>query len=124
MSDEYKALFENETWELIRRPYVAHIIRWLWLYHHKFHDDGSLAGYKARLVSNGKSQQVDVDCDDTFSPIVKTTFIHIVLTLTISFSWLIYKLNVKNAFLHENLAKNIYMHQPEFNWRLTSSLRM
>ncbi|GKA93094.1 ribonuclease H-like domain-containing protein [Tanacetum coccineum] len=39
----------------------------LWLFKHKFNEDGSLSRYKARLVANGRSQQQGIDCDETFS---------------------------------------------------------
>ncbi|XP_071712682.1 uncharacterized mitochondrial protein AtMg00810-like [Rutidosis leptorrhynchoides] len=43
----------------------------MWLSKHKFNADGNLSRYKALLVANGRSQQIGVDCDETFSPVVK-----------------------------------------------------
>nr|GEX89253.1 ribonuclease H-like domain-containing protein [Tanacetum cinerariifolium] len=40
--------------------------------------------YKARLVANRRSQQQGIDCDETFSPVVKLTTIRTVLSLAIS----------------------------------------
>nr|GEX64865.1 hybrid signal transduction histidine kinase M [Tanacetum cinerariifolium] len=37
----------------------------------RFHADGTLRRYKACLVANGSSQQLGVDFDETFSPVVK-----------------------------------------------------
>ncbi|GJR63103.1 ribonuclease H-like domain-containing protein [Tanacetum coccineum] len=48
---------------------------------HKFHADGTLSRYKARLVANGSSQQFGVDFDETFIPVVKPATIHTVLAL-------------------------------------------
>uniref|UniRef100_A0A251VD12 Putative ribonuclease H-like domain-containing protein n=1 Tax=Helianthus annuus TaxID=4232 RepID=A0A251VD12_HELAN len=112
MNDEYSALIENNTWELVPRPDGAHIIRCMWLFRHKFHANGTLQRYKARLVVNGKSQQVGVDCFDTFSPVVKPTTIRTVLSIAVSRTWPIHQLDVKNAFLHGDLNETVYMFQP------------
>lgn len=78
----------------------------------KFHANGTLARYKARLVINGRCQQVGVDCNETFSLVVKPSTIHTVLSLVVSRSWPIHQLNVKNAFLHVDLQETAYMFQP------------
>ncbi|GKD59249.1 ribonuclease H-like domain-containing protein [Tanacetum coccineum] len=68
--------------------------------------------YKARLVANGKSQQLGIDCDETFSPVVKPATIRTVLSLAVSHQWPIHHLDVKNVFLHGELSETVYMHQP------------
>nr|GEZ17458.1 ribonuclease H-like domain-containing protein [Tanacetum cinerariifolium] len=65
----------------------------MWLFKHKFHADGTLSRYKARLVANGSSQQLGIDCDETFSPVVKPAIIRIVLSLAVSRKWPIYHLD-------------------------------
>ncbi|GJZ62018.1 ribonuclease H-like domain-containing protein [Tanacetum coccineum] len=47
------------------------MVRSMWLFKHKFHADETLSRYKARLVTNSSSQQLYVDFDETFSPVVK-----------------------------------------------------
>ncbi|KAK1431723.1 hypothetical protein QVD17_08300 [Tagetes erecta] len=84
----------------------------MWLFRHKFKPDGTLDRYKARLVVNGKSQTLGIDCDETFSPVVKPATIRTVLSIGLSKSWPIHQLDVKNAFLHGNLNETVYMHQP------------
>ncbi|KAJ9547106.1 hypothetical protein OSB04_019649 [Centaurea solstitialis] len=106
------ALIKNGTWELVPRPSGTNIVRSLWLFRHKFHADGSLSRYKARLVANGQSQQIGVDCDETFIPVVKPATIRTVISLALTRSWPIHQLDVKNAFLHGNLTETVYMYQP------------
>ena len=103
---------DNHTWDLDPRPPDANIIRCIWLFRHKFNANGTLQRYKAQLVVNGKCQQVGIDCDETFSPVVKPTTIRTVLSLAISRGWSIHQLDVKNAFLHGDLNETVYMFQP------------
>jgi histone deacetylase 1/2 len=64
MKDEYDALIENKTWELVPRPSNANVIRSLWIFRHKKKSDGSFERYKARLVGNDANQQSGVDCGE------------------------------------------------------------
>ncbi|GJS54178.1 zf-CCHC domain-containing protein [Tanacetum coccineum] len=76
MLDEYNALITNSMWVLVPRPTNVNIVRSMWLFRHKHNADRSLSRHKARLVANGRSQQQGIDCDDTFSPVVKPATIH------------------------------------------------
>ncbi|GKF60609.1 ribonuclease H-like domain-containing protein [Tanacetum coccineum] len=77
-----------------------------------FHADGTLSRYKARLVATGSSQQLGIDFDETFSPVVKPATICTVLSLVVSRKWPIHQLDVKNVFLNGDLSETVYMHQP------------
>ncbi|GJX80298.1 ribonuclease H-like domain-containing protein [Tanacetum coccineum] len=55
---------------------------------------------------------IGVDCDETFSQVVKPATIRTVLSLAASQHWLCHQLDVKNAFLHGHLLETVYMHQP------------
>ncbi|KAJ9542159.1 hypothetical protein OSB04_028665 [Centaurea solstitialis] len=112
MNEEYHALIKNKTWVLVPRPPRVNMVWSMWLFRHKYHADGSLSRYKARLVANGRSQQQGIDCDETFSPVVKPATIRTVLSIAVSQHWPIHQLDVKNAFLHGHLQETVYMHQP------------
>jgi len=112
MADEYQALIDNDTWRLVLRPPGVNIVTGKWIYKHKFHSDGSFARHKARWVIRGFTQRHDIDCDETFSPVVKPATIHVVLSIATSRRWPIHKLDVKNAFLHGHLEETVYCHQP------------
>lgn len=109
---EYGALIKKRTWILVPRPKDTNIVRSMWLHKHKFNADGTLKKYKSRLVANGKSQQLGIDCDETFSPVVKPATIRTVLHIALARGWPLHQLDVQNAFLHGDLAETVYMHQP------------
>ncbi|GKC66583.1 ribonuclease H-like domain-containing protein [Tanacetum coccineum] len=112
MCDEYNVLIKNKTWTLVPRPPDTNIICCMWLFRHKYLADGSLSCYKAHLVVNGSTQLKGIDVDETFSPVVKIGTIQTVLSLACSRHWLVHQLDVKSAFLHADLTKAVYMHQP------------
>ncbi|GJS31421.1 ribonuclease H-like domain-containing protein [Tanacetum coccineum] len=112
MLDEYNTLITNRTCVLVPRPTNVNVVHSMWLFKHKFHADGSLSRYKARLVANRRNQQQGIDYDKTFSPVVKLATIRTVLSLLVSCDWPIHQFDVKNAFLHGQLSKTVYMHQP------------
>ncbi|KAJ9552074.1 hypothetical protein OSB04_016119 [Centaurea solstitialis] len=112
MQEEFSALIDNKTWEHVPRCPNMNVIRSMWIFKHKLKSDGSLERYKARLVGDGRTQQVGVDCSDTFSPVVKPATIRTVLSIALHHRWDISQLDVKNAFLHGTLHETVYMHQP------------
>nr|GEX53756.1 ribonuclease H-like domain-containing protein [Tanacetum cinerariifolium] len=112
MYDEYNALIKNGTWLLVSSSAGVNMVRSMWLFKHKFHADGTLSRYKARLIASGSSQQLGVDFDETFSPVVKPTTVRTILSLVVSCKWHIYQFDVKNAFLNGDLSETVYVHQP------------
>ncbi|GJX59313.1 ribonuclease H-like domain-containing protein [Tanacetum coccineum] len=112
MYDEYNALVINGTWILVSRPSCVNLVCSMWLFKHKFYVDETLSHYKACLVANGSSQQLGINCDETFSLVVKPDTIHTILSLAVSRKWPIHQLDVKNAFLNEDLSETVYIHQP------------
>jgi hypothetical protein len=112
MEKESDALIPNNTWELLPRHVDSNVVTDKWIFKHKFNSDGILERYKARWVLRGFTQRPDVDYDETFSLVVKSTTVRIVLSQAVSRFWPIHQLNVKNAFLHSTLSEIVYCSQP------------
>ncbi|KAL9255842.1 Retrovirus-related Pol polyprotein from transposon RE1-like protein [Drosera capensis] len=101
----------NET--LVPYPVTKNVVGCQWVYKIKYNSDGSVERYKARLVALGNHQREGLDFREIFCPVVKpTTTVSLVLSLTVSFQWVVRQLDVKNAFLHGHLTEEVYMRQP------------
>nr|GEX66106.1 ribonuclease H-like domain-containing protein [Tanacetum cinerariifolium] len=57
-------------------------------------------------------QQQGIDCDETFSLVVKSATIRTVLSLAVSCDWPIHQLDVQISFLHGHLSETVCMHHP------------
>ena len=74
--------------------------------------DGQVDRLKAYLVAKGYTQQYGLNYYDTFSPVAKIALVHLLLSMAAMRSWPLFRLDIKNVFLHGDLAKEEYMEQP------------
>ncbi|RVX13320.1 Retrovirus-related Pol polyprotein from transposon TNT 1-94 [Vitis vinifera] len=113
MQDEMKSLHENHSYELVELPKGKRALKNRWVYRVKQEEHASQPRYKARLVVKGYSQKKGIDFDEIFSSVVKMSSIRVVLGLVASLDLEIEQMDVKIAFLHGDLNKEIYMEQLE-----------
>lgn len=73
----------------------------------KLNADGTIDTFKSRLVVKGNDQKGGIDYLETFSPVVRTTTITVVLGVATAKNW-----SITSAFLHRDLHEDIYMKQP------------
>lgn len=112
VSGEYDAHARNQTWELVPPTATQNIVGCKWVFKIKILPTGDLDKYKARLVAKGFNQQYGVDYSQTFSLVIKTTTIRLVLDIAVRKAWPITQLDVNNAFLQGTLTEEVYMSQP------------
>jgi hypothetical protein len=53
-----------------------------------------------------------INYDETFTPVVKMDSIHLALSIAVAKGWEFHHMDVKNAFLHNDLSEDIYMEKP------------
>lgn len=78
----------------------------------KHNANGIVHKLKSMLVAKGFQQNLGILYSDTFSPRVKSTTIRIIITLVVSFGWVIHQVDIINTFLNGNLQEKAYMTQP------------
>jgi hypothetical protein len=83
MTEEFTALQQTRTWNLVPRPPDVNIVGSKWVFKTKQLPDGSVDKYKARLVARGFTQQHNIDYGDTFIPAVKPATVRLVLSLSL-----------------------------------------
>nr|GEZ14654.1 retrotransposon protein, putative, Ty1-copia subclass [Tanacetum cinerariifolium] len=84
-----------------------------WIFKKKMKVDGTIDKYKARLVIKGFIQREGLDYFDTYSPVTRITSIRMILTIAALRNLEVHQMDVKTAFLNEDLEEEIYMNQPE-----------
>jgi hypothetical protein len=104
----------NQTWTLIDHPKdkSINIVTCKWVFVIKRKADGSLDKYKARLVARGFTQRYGYDYDETFSPVVKSTTLRLLVGLAAAFQWEIVHWDAITAFLNGKLSVSVYMTCP------------
>ena len=111
MTEEMDALYSNGTWELVALPPRKSPVGCRWFYTVKVGPDDQVDRLKTRLVAKGYTQQYGLDYYDTFSPIDKIAFVCLLLSMAAMHSWPLFQLDIKNVFLHGDLAEEVYMEQ-------------
>ncbi|UYV77601.1 hypothetical protein LAZ67_15001684 [Cordylochernes scorpioides] len=113
MNEELNSLEKNNVWELTPLPKDKKIIGCKWTYKQKLNSKGEIERYKARLVAEGFNQKYGRDYEETFAPIVKHSTIRAFLAASVYKGMQVNHLDVKTAFLHGDLDKELYMELPE-----------
>ena len=112
MVDEMAALHSTGTWDLVVLPFGKFPVGCRWVYTVKVGPDGQVHRLKARLVAKGYTQIYGSDYGDTFSLVAKIASVRLLLSMGAMCSWPLFQLDIKNVFLHGDLAEEVYMEQP------------
>ncbi|CAA6656249.1 unnamed protein product [Spirodela intermedia] len=109
VTEEMQALELNATWQLVLHPSSKSGVGCKWVYIVKVGPDGFMDRLKVHLVAQGFTHMYGEDYFETFSPIAKITSFRFFSVLVVQFSWPLYWLDVKNAFLYRDLQEEAYM---------------
>ncbi|KAF0903245.1 hypothetical protein E2562_026539 [Oryza meyeriana var. granulata] len=112
MQEEMDAVNRNGTWELIDLPHGHRPIGLKWVYKLKKNEAEKVIKHKAHLVARGFVQQAGIDFDEVYAPIARMESIRLLLVLAAQEGWRVHHMDVKSAFLNEELDEEVYVKQP------------
>nr|GEZ59521.1 retrovirus-related Pol polyprotein from transposon TNT 1-94 [Tanacetum cinerariifolium] len=102
----------STVWELVPRPDKVMVITLKRIYKVKLDELGGILKNKASLVARGYRQEEGIDFEETFSPVARLEAIRIFLAYAAHKNMVVYKMDVKTAFLNGNLREEVYVSQP------------
>lgn len=113
MQKELSALEANNTWDLELLPVGHKAVSSKWVFKIKYHPNGTVERYKARLVIKGFHQNEGLDYKHTFAPIVKLATVRVIIAIATAKGWPLHQLDINNAFFHGYIDEDIFMKPPE-----------
>ena len=110
--EEFDALIQNLTWELVDRPLGQHVLHSKWVYKAKSKINPTRVRLKARLVARGLEQKFGIDYNETLAPVVRRSTLRAMIALSVTLGWELNHMDVITVFLNGKLKERIYMEQP------------
>ncbi|GKE24097.1 retrovirus-related pol polyprotein from transposon TNT 1-94 [Tanacetum coccineum] len=95
------------VWELVPRPNKVMVITLKWIYKVKLDELGGILKNKARLVARGYRQEEGIDFEESFALVARLEAIMIVLVFAAHMNVVVYQMDVKTAFLNNNLREYV-----------------
>jgi hypothetical protein len=114
LDTEYHSLQVNETWALVRLPDGCKALPCHWVLAIKYHANGTIERFKARLVAQGNYQEYGIDVDEVYAPVARFESLRLVLAIGTILDCHIHQMDVETAFLNGTMdgEQPIYMRQP------------
>nr|GEY76748.1 retrovirus-related Pol polyprotein from transposon TNT 1-94 [Tanacetum cinerariifolium] len=83
------------------------------IYKVKLDKYGDVLKNKARLVAKGYQQEKGIDFEESFAPVARIKAIRIFIANAASRNMTVYQMDVKTAFLNDELKEEVYVSHPE-----------
>nr|GEZ96327.1 hypothetical protein [Tanacetum cinerariifolium] len=83
-----------------------------WVLKNKKDERGIVIKNKARLVGQGHTQEEGIDYDEVFAPVARIEAIRLFLAYASFMDFVVYQMDVKNAFLYGTIDEEVYVMQP------------
>ncbi|GJW48275.1 putative ribonuclease H-like domain-containing protein [Tanacetum coccineum] len=97
---------------LVNLPKCKRAIGTKWVYRNKKDERGIVVRNKARLVTQGYTQEEGINYDEVFALVPRIEAIRLFFTYASFMGLIVYQMDVKSAFLYGTLEEEVYVCQP------------
>ncbi|GJV40433.1 putative ribonuclease H-like domain-containing protein [Tanacetum coccineum] len=97
---------------LVDLPKSKRAIGTKWVFRNKKDERGIVIRNKARMITQGHSQEEGIDYDKKFAPVSRIEAIRPFLAYASFMGFMVYRMDVKSAFLYGRIEKEVYVCQP------------
>nr|GEU51297.1 putative ribonuclease H-like domain-containing protein [Tanacetum cinerariifolium] len=102
----------QKVWILVDLPHRKRAIGTKWVYRNKKDERGIVVWNKARLVAQGHTQEEGIDYKEVFALVARIESIRLFLAYASFMGFMVYQMDVKNAFLYGTIKEEVYVCQP------------
>nr|GEV69861.1 ribonuclease H-like domain-containing protein [Tanacetum cinerariifolium] len=102
----------QKVWILVDFSYGKGAVGTKWVFRNKKDERGIVVRNKARLVGQGHTQEEGIDYEEVFAPVARIEAIRLFLAYASFMGFMVYQMDVKSAFLYENIEEEVYVCQP------------
>nr|GEW01177.1 putative ribonuclease H-like domain-containing protein [Tanacetum cinerariifolium] len=112
MQDELLQFQLLKVWTLVDLSKDKWVIGTKWVYRNKKDERGIVIKNKDRLVTQGHTQDEDIDYDEVFAPVARIEAIRLFLAYASFKDFVVYQMDVKSSFLYGRIEEEVYVCQP------------
>nr|GEU57847.1 hypothetical protein [Tanacetum cinerariifolium] len=102
----------TKVWVLVDSPYGKRTIGTKLVFRNKKDERGIIVRNKARLVAQGHAQEEGIVYEEVFAPVTRIEAIRLFLAYASFMGFMVYQIDVKNAFLYGTIEEEVYVCQP------------
>nr|GEV61841.1 retrovirus-related Pol polyprotein from transposon TNT 1-94 [Tanacetum cinerariifolium] len=103
MQEELHQFDQLDVWELVDRPLSTNVINLEWIWKNKRDEENTVIRNKSCLVAKGYAQKEGVDFEESFAPVARLEAVRLFITYAAHNSFTIYQMDVKTAFLYDQV---------------------
>nr|GEX68020.1 putative ribonuclease H-like domain-containing protein [Tanacetum cinerariifolium] len=101
-----------DLWTLVDLHYGKRAIGSKWVFRKKLDERGIVIRNKARLITQGHTQEEGIDYDEVFAPVARIEAIRLFLAYASFKDFIPYQMDVKSSFLYGKIKEEVYVCQP------------